>query len=92
MQYICAKKCYFQDRLFSEGERVDFGEDVKVPKHFKSVGGNVVVEKPKTQEVVDEENTINRLRAELEKVGKAYDRRWGITKLETELQLAKSCK
>ena len=92
MQYICTKKCYFQDRLFSEGERVDIGEDVKVPKHFKSVGANVVVEKPKTQEVIDEEHTVDRLRAELEKLGKTYDRRWGITKLESELQLAKSGK
>lgn len=92
MQYICTKKCYHQDQLFIEGQPKDFPEGSIIPRHFKPSEANVVVEKPKTQEIVDEEFTVNRLRAELEKLGKAYDRRWGITKLETELQLAKSGK
>ena len=91
MRYVCTRKCYFQDRLFEEGTQIDFKEDVKVPTHFQQVDEQAVVKQAevKKEEEVEEEKSVERLRAELYKLGKAYDRRWGRTKLEMEITQAK---
>lgn len=86
-KYICSRKCFHNGRLYLEGEPVDFGEGVKVPKHFKPLDPKEV----KPQEPVKEdaeEPEKERLRGKLESMGKSYDRRWGIDKLEIEIQKA----
>ena len=91
MQYVCTRKCFFQDRLFQEGEKVDFAEDVKVPIHFAVTDEKVVAQKEevKKEADVEEKRLVEQLRSEFDKIGKAYDGRWGSEKLELMLRQAK---
>ena len=89
MQYVCAKKCFYTNRLFAEGEKIDFKEGAYVPRHFSLIEEQDVKTSIKPEVLIEEEKTIETLRTTLDGMGKAYDRRWGIAKLEHEIQQAK---
>lgn len=38
MRYICEKKCYFRDRLWTPGSVLDVEDEIKVPRFFRAVG------------------------------------------------------
>jgi hypothetical protein len=98
-KYICTRKCFFQERLYEEGEILNWAGDKEPPHHFKRVNGDISIAKVKKEETVEEaiedaiedadKDVSESLRTELDAIGSAYDRRWGKTKLEHALILAR---
>lgn len=90
-KYVCVRRCFHKLRLWNEGEymTVAEGSDYIPPHHFELVESD----KPKVKEPEvapeDEEAEIETIRAEFEKLGAAFDRRWGKQRLENELILAR---
>ena len=86
MEVFCNRKCFVGGRIYQEGERVSFPETIKISRHFTPA----TVQIPEIKLPIDETSgSIDKLRLELDGLGKAYDRRWGIDKLELEIQKAK---
>lgn len=84
---VCNRKCFKGGRLYLEGERASFADGEIVSKHFTPISSQVVEVKPP---IIDENSEpISRLRSELDTMGKAWDGRWGVDKLEMEIQKAR---
>lgn len=90
-KYVCVRKCFYNNRLFEEGEI--FVTKDKVPRHFNLVEADKEEAKSETaDETPSAEDGLEKLRMELEGYKKPFDRRWGITRLQHEIQLAKGGK
>lgn len=87
-KYVCIKKCFHNNRLYLEGESVGFSDEVAIPRHFKPLDQKEVATPQVLVKEDIEEPEKERLRSKLESMGKSYDRRWGIDKLEIEIQKA----
>jgi hypothetical protein len=89
-KYICVTKCFHKDKLWEEGEQMTVPEssDYKPPHHFKLIeGDNPKIKEPEIP--VDDEQDIENIRSDFDKLGAAYDRRWCKQRLENELILAR---
>ena len=91
-KYVCVTKCFYQDRLYEVGEKLTL-DSGNPPRHFEKVTDAIpIVSKkaePEQEPETEDEVTIEKLRAECEKLGIACDRRWGKTKLEHTLIIRK---
>ena len=97
MKFVCIKKCFHNNVLYDEGQVVN-AKELNSP-HFKPyeeeqvVVHQIVEEKNNIdEEEVEEMLTIEEMQEELERNGKAFDRRWGRERLEAELRLVKGGK
>lgn len=94
-KYVCIRKCFFQVRLYEEGDVLNWDGDKNPPHHFKKINGDIAITEVKKVEEVSEdgdEDVIEKLRAEHEAIGSSFDRRWGKTKLEHALIIFKKDK
>jgi hypothetical protein len=94
MKYRCIKKCYFQERLFEEGDILNWREEGDPPHHFEvgeAVAPPIVQAEPGEASDTDtgKPNDLEALRKECDSLKIPYDRRWNRTKLEHTLTLAK---
>ena len=93
-EYVCIHPCFWES-LIEEDQVITVDNDEQIPlsvrPFFKSMTEEEVENSKVETEKENEENVdeIERLRAELEAFGKAFDRRWGRAKLENALTLAK---
>ena len=85
--YICVTKCYYQNRLWEEGEEMPWGDETSSPPRHFALKDGVEAEKASTLEMKEKE--IEELRKVLDEKGLTYDLRWGKSKLEALLSLAK---
>lgn len=88
-KYVCIRKCYFQTRLWEEGDILHWTEEIPPVRHFQLTEGEPVVIKVEVKPETNDEDDIEKVRAELDEAKVPYDRRWGITKLRHELIIAK---
>lgn len=95
MKYLCIRKCFFQIRLWEEGDILNWNEKTKPPRHFQPMEEKPVVvevEIEESQIKTDEDiakTEIESLRTELDAIGKPYDRRWAVARLEEALIIGK---
>ena len=88
-EFICVKKCFW-NTLIEEGEVIKLDDKAIIPasiRPFFDVKEKIEIIKIKAEE--DEVDRLEKVRAELDVMNKPYDRRWGIAKLESILQIAK---
>ena len=89
MELICTHDCFWLS-LIKEGETITVEKEEEVPPsvrpYFEDKDKLDILKVKTGDEEVDE---VERLRAEFEKAGKPYDRRWSKITLENKLQLIK---
>lgn len=82
--YICVRKCFYDNVLYQEGQTATFGHNEKIPRHFK-------LAQKQPEQVIEtdveklEKQKIDELRKILESNKRTYDRRWGSEKLQIEV-------
>ena len=86
-EFVCVTKCFYNNILYAEGSPYVANDDEKVPHHFEERGKVEAEKEAKVEEVND---GIVTLQKQLDTLGKPYDRRWGVSRLEAELTLAKT--
>ena len=88
-EFTCIRKCFWES-LIEEGDIIKVEKDSDIPfsvRPFFDCKNKVDSSKEEIKE--NEVDKIDVLREEFESLGIPYDRRWGKTKLENSLQLAK---
>ncbi|MFZ2937658.1 MAG: hypothetical protein WA066_03015 [Candidatus Omnitrophota bacterium] len=85
-EFVCVTKCFYNNVLYAEGSPYIATDDEKVPHHFEERGKVEAKKEAKVEEVND---GIVTLQKQLDALGKPYDRRWGIPRLEGALHEAK---
>ena len=87
MNYVCITRCLLNGRLYLENEILNWpeGED-KPPHHFQPVEKVEQEKKEKAEQVQSEEDEV---KAELNALGKQFDKRWGLSKLRHLLTITK---
>ena len=87
MQYVTQRTCYFNGHVFKQGEILDFTGKGKPPHHFTPVQPENIEEKQ--AEVAKEMSEKEAICAEMDEMGKAYDKRWSLKKMKEALIIAK---
>jgi len=90
MDFICIKKCFW-DTLIEENELITVPNESAIPPSIRPFFNSKKEADALKAEIKEEseDEKIEQLRAELDILGKPYDRRWGSGRLEGILQLAK---
>lgn len=89
MDFICTHRCFWLS-LIEEGQLVQVKDESEIPpsvRPFFETKEKVVAEK---KEIVEAQmSELEEVRAELDKLGIPFDKRWSLVKLKNKLQLAK---
>lgn len=82
-KYVCVRKCFYDNRLFEEGEIVRFS--IEPPNHFQLIEETKEAE----PELSQKELEIEALRKEMTELKIPFDMRWNKVNLEHALIIGK---